>query len=171
MTTLVNTKSDLVSNQDLPVANSPRILNGQIVNGGMGRHKAASVAFGASESNNSVYRLFSIGSRDRISSLKLVADAMTGLSAIDVGLYDTAANGSAVVSQHLFEQDFDISAGLTTPREERYQALAAASMEEAVWQLLGLSSDPGKDYDVAITATTRGAATGTIAGELVYISP
>ena len=44
-------------------------------------------------------------------------------------------------------------------------------MESQVWQLLGLSADPLKAYDVAMTATTRGANGGNVALEMDYVSP
>lgn len=162
--TVVNTKATVVTNQDREtVSGLPNLLNPLFLYKGAVKTQTALVALGASESNNSTYRVGRVRSSDRIKAIGIISDAMAGLTAVDVGLYDTAANGGAVVSQHLFVTGLDIHLGLTTPSNVRWTNLLAASAEQRVWEMLSLASDPNKEYDVVLTATTRGSATGNIA--------
>ena len=165
MTTQVNTKVTIISNADNEAVNgAPVLLSPRQLKGGTVREQVGQFAFGASESNNSTYRVGRVSSGERVSSILLVNDALTSSAVVDIGLYDIAANGGAVVSQHLFAQGASMTSARTAaPYDARFAALNANTAEQAVWQLLGLSADPGKEYDLVLTATTRGTGTGNCA--------
>jgi hypothetical protein len=168
---VVNTKALAISNNDRSaVSGSPDIVNALLISGGKVISKVGLCAKLTTDSNNSVYRFARISSSSRISSAVIICDAMAGLTAVDVGLYDVAANGGAVVSQHLFSTGVDLHTGNTTPLEQRFVNLAAASIEQPVWKLLGLSADPQKSYDVCLTATTAGAIAGNIGMEVLEVT-
>lgn len=172
MSGVVNVKATAITNSDREfVSGLPNNLNPLLIASGKVKARVGLCAKGAADSNNSVYRFARIASRDRIKSLTYMFDAIAGLTAVDIGAYDTAINGGAVVSQHLFATGVDVHLGQTAPVEARYLNLAAATAEQALWQLLGLASDPGKDYDLAFTATTAGGNAGNMLGEVLYVTP
>ncbi|MCG8394199.1 MAG: hypothetical protein MI745_14065 [Pseudomonadales bacterium] len=114
----------------------------------------------AADDNGSIYRLFRINSSDVIYSLELSNDAITGGSDYDIGLYDITTDG-AVVDKDVFADGISVaSAG------DKTNVLTAPDIAELnlpVWDLVsGVTENPQKQYDVAITANTVGSAAGTI---------
>ena len=170
--TVVNTKADIVSNLDREVVlGLPATLNNKLVYGGKLREQAGQLAIAAGDSANSVYRFGRIKSSARVSSIGLICGANGTGGVMDIGLYDIAANGGAVVSQHLFATGVDIHAAIAEPSEVGFANLTADQTEEAVWQLLALSADPGKEYDLCGTLTTNGGTAAKIALKLRYVEP
>lgn len=113
------------------------------------------------DSNNSVYRFLRVSSNWVINSILLTNDAITGMTAVDCGLYDV--NTGAAVSQALFATGQDLSSARTSVGLNlRFVTSNIDTTEKQLWQLLGLSEDPQKQYDLCLTATTAGAGAGTI---------
>lgn len=165
----VNVKATAVANLDRAASGLPILLNPRQLTSGAKRSRVGYCAAGAGDGDNSTYRFARIGSAVLLTSIKLVYSAAAGFTALDLGLWDTAANGGLVVSQHLFCTGLDVHlAG--GPTEERFTNLAADTTEQQVWQLLGLAADPGREYDVVGTATTRGAAAAKLACLVEYLS-
>lgn len=155
---VVNTKSTLITNREaLPATMSKAELAGNYT-----KHPVGLVEVAAADSDTSVYRFFSVRSSDRIHALLLKNDAITAGTSYDFGLYDTLANGGAVVDADLFASAVDLSSGRTTDTDILNEALDIDKSEKQVWELLGLSADPGKEYEVCATANTVGSAAGTI---------
>lgn len=143
-----------------------------------GDTQAATLAAGAS-----TYRFGRIRSSDYVDTMRLVTTADAGTTTVvDIGLYDllTSTNGGAVVDQTYFASSFSLKDGAIT-RGAASAALSAdqtfesgvtggliTNAEKRVWECLGLTSDPGKEYDVAMTLT--GACDGTATALLqVYV--
>lgn len=153
-------KSTPITNADA----SPVTLNKANVDGGRVRYKrGVATAVLAAADVGSTYRFFRIKSNDLVASLRLDNIAFGGAAAVDIGLYDTAANGGAVVDADFFASAVAVIAAqqqLDVTRESG--VITVANMEKRVWELLGLSADPVKDYDVAATVTTIFAAAGAM---------
>ncbi len=115
----------------------------------------------AADDNGSVYRLFKVNSCDTILSLEISNDAITGGTDYDVGLYDIGVGG-AVADKDIFADGLDLSSA--TDKTNALTAPDIAELAGEIWDIAGLSltSDPQKEYDVAITANTVGTAAGTI---------
>jgi hypothetical protein len=94
-------------------------------------------------------------------SLTLFCDAITS-AAGDLGLYRTASDGGAVVSQTLFASAQSIASAITLGTNVRFEQDDVANVEKRVWELLGLSADPNLEYDVTLTLTAAATAGGTI---------
>lgn len=156
---VVNTKSTAITNADA----SSRVPNNPYIEGGMLRSSVAKVNIAAADSNTSTYRLMRLHSSLRLQSLKLFFDAITGGTSFKLGLYDTAANGGAAVSSALFMNAADLSAGSVLGVEVLCQNNSIANMEKRIWELLGLSADSFKDYDLVLTAVTIGTSGGNVA--------
>lgn len=155
--TAANSLSVVVSNADA----KPRIPNQSWQSGAEDQTLAATVECLSTDADGSTYRMFRVPSGARIVSLKWAFDAMSGFTSAGLGVYKTAADGGAAVSAALFSATVDVHAGLGFT-DATYGALDIAKCNGRLWEMLGLSTDPFLEYDIVITGTTRGSATGTI---------
>lgn len=155
---VVNTKSNIVTNAD----GDPRVKNPALIMGGRLREQVGTVEVAAADDDTSTFRMGRVHSSWRISSLELFNDAITAGTSYDLGLYDIAANGGAVVNATLFASAVDLSSARVAPLDIRYEAGDIINVEKAIWELLGLTADPGKFYDLVLRANTIGSAAGTI---------
>jgi hypothetical protein len=166
---VANTKSTIVTNADA----APVTLTPAYVKDGRLREQAATVETAAADDAGSVYRLFRVHSSWRISDILIGHDAITNMTTADVGVYDTAANGGAVVNVSLFASALNMSSASAGLVNHTYEATATNidKIEKRLWELLGLTSDPNKEYDIAVTATTNDpSVAGTISGLCRYVS-
>jgi hypothetical protein len=169
-------KSTAVTNSTAtpPVQNPIGIEGGRVtraVNGLVtltsGNTEAATLAAGAS-----TYRAGKIRSSDYYDMLRIVTTADAGTTTVvDVGLYDiSSVNSGAVIDQDFFCSSLSLKDGaiVTTgtgvnASNQTFEAGAAGGLitnaEKRVWECLGLTSDPHKEYDVVLTLT--GACDGT----------
>lgn len=166
---IVNTKSTIVTNADA----TPRVESKLWYDGARVYESVATVEMAAADDDNSIYRLFRVRSNWRITNLEIANDVVTGASANDVGLYDTADNGAAVVAScgtlWASALDFTSAAGFT---DRTYEATATNidKVDKQVWELAGLTSDPNKEYDICIKSTTACTGTsGTVSAKMKYI--
>lgn len=165
---VVALKSGPITNRDA----SPKVLNNPIVGGGFAKIAAGVVETGSADSIASTYRMLSLPSNARVSSLRVFCDAIATAPAGDIGLYKTTADGGAVVDVDFFATAQLFSSALQGT-EVKHEANAnngdIANLEKPIWSALGLTSDPGIMYDVVITLTVATTAAGTIGLECVYV--
>lgn len=123
----------------------------------------ASIA--AADDDGSVYRMVRLPSNAVISQLNVLNDAITGGSDFDLGVYDTEDNGGAVVDKDLFASAISFVGQRTLPLNALFESGTVDIVENntRLWELLGLSEDPQKDYDICFTGNTVGSAAGDIA--------
>lgn len=163
---VANTKSNHITNADA----TPVVLVNPVEYNGILRGTAGTVETLAADDAASVYRLCRVPSNARIESIKLASDAITGATAADVGVYQTAANGGAVLDADFFATDVDISTAAIAFTEVLLEATATdiAKCDMPLWELLGLSADPGREYDICVTVNDVTAA-GTISMKVLYV--
>ena len=160
---IVNTKATAVGNADsIPVVISNRTLVRAPVMASVGV-----VAKAASDNDTSVFRFVRVPSNARIISVNRANTAITAGTSYQIGVHETAANGGAAVSAGLFAATQDLSTA-STGTASRYIAAPVTTGEQALWQLLGLSADPRKDYDITMTGVTAGTGAGTLLLEVAY---
>lgn len=127
---------------------------------------AGYVANAADDSANSIQRFCRVPSNARISSVLLTTGDATLAGNIDIGIYQTADNGSAVVDADLFASALALTGGPFTNNDVTYESgeYTAAESVKPLWEVLGLSADPKREYDIASTITTTfdGAAVGQL---------
>src|ERR1044072_77476 len=91
---VVNTKSTAISNRDAaPMVPPPAHLVR-----GISYQAVGTVEKAGSDSNASVYRVARLRSSDRVSTVHVLNDAITGGTSYDVGLYKTSDAGGAGVA-------------------------------------------------------------------------
>lgn len=120
----------------------------------------ATLEMAAADSNNSIYRFCRVWSGCRLQHVWLRNDAITSATAVDFGLWDIS--DGAVVSQALFADDVSLASARTQPTDLLHYSLNIDKAEKRIWELLGLSADPQKEYDVAAIATAKGGGAGTL---------
>lgn len=167
---VVTTKSTAITNRDA----TPAVLNSANVSKGELRESQGFAVIANGDSAGSIYPLFEIRSSDRVSQILVYSPDIGTTTAGDVGLYDTTANGGAVVDVDFFASAVSLSGGALNGSDITFEAGAAggsiANGEKRVWEALGLSSDPGKTYDVALTLTGAADAAGNALFRMRFVS-
>lgn len=162
----VSKSSSFITNRD----SSPSVRSNSVISKGVLMEAIGTLESSAADDIGSKYKMCSIPSNARISQVLLTCDDLGSTGAVDIGLYQTTENGGAVV-----DADFFASAQvLTTALEFSNVMLESgvideAEMEQPVWQLLGLSADSKRDYDVVLTATQAIELAGTITLQVRYV--
>lgn len=157
---VVTVKSTVISNLEA----IPNILNKAFLARGRLHHARGICTATNGDSIASIYRFCRIKSNDLVNRLEINNATWGAACTADFGLYDTAANGAAVVDQDFFATAVDMNAARLAPlditREAGAGPATVANMEKRVWEALGLTSDPSKEYEVCATLIAAAAATG-----------
>lgn len=120
----------------------------------------------AADTDGFIYRLFPIASTAKILAIHLSCDAITAGTDYDIGVYQTRKNGGAVISKDCLLDGQTMATalrdanGFTKPNID--------SLNKVLWEHAGLTADPVRDLDIAVTANTVGTAAGTITVRVVY---
>lgn len=163
---VVTTKATAITNRDA----TPQVLNNAILEGGIPREFVGTIEAGNGDSIGSKYLFGSIPSNARVSQILLSVDGGGTVGAGDIGLYDTTANGGAVVDADFFASAQSIVAALTNSDVTHESGVfGKEDVEKRVWEALGLASDPKKDYDVVMTLTTATDAAQTVSLRGKYV--
>ena len=163
---VANTKSTEVTNADAtpPVKTHVSVSHGRL------HEKVGTVEIAAADDAASVYRMVRVHSSWRVSEIKRFNDAITSGSAYDCGIYDTAENGGAAVDADLFGADITLVSASVVGVEDTFEALNIDKIEKPLWELLALSADPGKWYDLAYTGDTPGSGAGTLSARVRFVA-
>lgn len=123
----------------------------------------------AADDDGSVYGLFLVNSNDVPKSCDIQTTAITGGTDYDLGLYNydlgSGSIGAVVDKDVLMDGQTMASASVAL---NGLQTVTAANRGKTFWELAGETSDPQKQYIVALTANTVGTAAGTIHVDLEY---
>jgi hypothetical protein len=148
---LVNTKSAAITNADA----SPPVANNGSVDGAFVRCKVGTCVTTLADDIDSVYRFVRVPSNARIKKVSFGSGATGATGIVHVGLFQTAANGGAVVDADLFASLLDPGAAAIVFGDITHESGQYTFAESLMplWQVIGLSSDPGREYDIAAQAT------------------
>lgn len=164
----------IVAKKSTRITNAEAVLqtyDNVVVNHGRKRTAAATVELASGDSAASTIRMVRVHSSWRIASIMLFCDAITS-GAADIGLYQTAANGGAVVDADAYASAQTIATASKTGIECRFESAATdiAKIEQQVWQDAGLTADPNRYYDLTLILTADTSAAGTVSLEVTYIA-
>jgi hypothetical protein len=117
----------------------------------------------ATQASGDTIRLVRVPSNARIDAVLLTTGDATTAGAIDIGVYQTAGNGGAVVDADLFASALALTGGPFTRSDQTWESGQYTYAESCLplWEALGLSTDPNRDYDIVATVTTTGDGMGT----------
>lgn len=146
---------------------TPRTTNSPAVGGaGLLSEVVGLVTPAADDSANSIHRFVRVPSNARISQVLFSSAIATTAGAFNLGVYQTSENGGAVVDADLFASAQSLSAAALQNADLTYESgeYTHAESVKPLWEVLGLSSDPSRDYDLAATISTtyNGAATAQL---------
>lgn len=126
----------------------------------------------ATQAAADIVRFVRVPSNARIDAVLLSTADATTAGAIDIGVYQTAGNGGAVVDADLFASALALTGGPFFNSDQTFESTQYTYAESCLplWQVLGLTADPNREYDIAATVTTTGDAMGTtMALEVRYV--
>lgn len=165
---VVTVKSSQITNRDA----TPVVLsNGRLTRSPV-QHARGKVSIANGDSIASKYLVCSIPSNAIPVSVRITSPDIGTTTIADVGLYQTTANGGAVVDADFFGSAVSLSGGALAKSDitnENGAIATPANSEKPVWELLGLTSDPNRDYDVALTLTAAADAAGDVLVEVDYV--
>ncbi len=159
-----NLKSGYITNREA----TPSVLSNS--QGGEVR-RAWGVVEAAGGDAGSTYRFCSIPSNARAITVRFASDDLSGAGAtMDIGLYQTPANGGAVVDADFFASALDVATTAVAFTDITYERAATriADAEKPLWEQLGLTADSQRDYDVTGVSAVA-AATGTMYVLVEYV--
>lgn len=168
---VVNVNATALTNRD----STPVILSNPIIAAGRIVVSCGVVTATSGNSIASTYRFCSIPSNARPTSVLVSCDALGGATAGTIDIYDTTANGGAIVAStgtKAINGGISLVAALASSESFGGGTAAAGytplNREKALWSLLALASDPNKFYDVVLTLTAAVTSTGGIAINFEY---
>ena len=164
---VVNVLSSVITNRDAV----PPTLNKRALAGMEMRHARAKVAIANGDSAASIYRVLEIPSNAIPISVRVSSPDIGTTTAADIGLYQTTKNGSAVAEVDVFASALALSGGALSKSEVVNEAAAVATpanSEKRIWELLGLTADSQRSYDVCLTLTGAADAAGDVLLEVDY---
>lgn len=175
--TSYNITSTVISNRDA----TPKVLTDALVSGGELLESEGYVqTHGSADAADSLYRLCSVPSNARISSLEFQADALGSGAALDVGVYWptfiplgaglSASKASAVINTQLFASALGCSAATAATNVVNQSTNNTIVKQELpLWSAAGLASDPGIELDIVVHVQTAIAAQGYIGLKARYV--
>ena len=163
---VVNVKSTAVTNADA----TTQTLNKKGLTNGVVKVARGTVETTNGDDIGSKYRLCRLPSRARIVNIQLWSDDIGTTTIADFGLYDTAANGGAVVDADCFGSAVSLKDGAVAGTMIHHESAVygVEDIEQQLWEIAGASTDPQKDYDFTATLTAAADAAGTISALVFY---
>lgn len=166
----VSLSSTQITNRDASprVRSASRIVKAQLYS------SIGTLETSAADDIGSKYNLCSVPSNARMSRLLLSCDSLGTAGAADIGLYQTTENGGAVVDADFFASAQSLTSALAQSDVMLEANGANASigkddLEKPLWEIIGLSEDPKRDYDIVMTLTTATIDAGTVTMEALYV--
>lgn len=166
----VSISSTVITNRDA----SPRVISNSRISKGMVVSTCGTVEATAANDIGSKYILCSVPSNARIQQVLLSCDSLGTAGAANIGIYQTTDNGGAVVDADFFASAQVLTSALAN-LDVTFEALGAnasydkAEIEMPLWQVLGLTADSKRDYDIVATLSAANVDAGTVSLQVTYV--
>jgi hypothetical protein len=159
-------KSPYIANRDA----TPVVATDAFLSGGEVRSAQGVVTVSATAATGSTYPLVSVPSNARVKSLRMDNGALGGTATLQVGVYwptqlppaipaSLSATASAAISAAFFASAYAASAALTAQDILNQSGNNTPILQgEALWQAVGLASDPHCYLDIVAEIITHPAA-------------
>ena len=164
-----NTKSTAITNND----STPAVMNDARLDGAVVREKVGTVEIAAADDNDSVYRMVRLHSSWRLSEVTRFNDAITSGTDFNIGFWDTAENGGALILENALADAVSLASASLTGVSEMYEAgsgVGVEDIEQRIWQMAGLTSDPNKFVDLCYKGVAVGSGAGTLSVRVRFVS-
>lgn len=163
----VSVSSTQITNRDA----TPKVLSNARLTRGTMLVSCGYAESSAADDIGSKYKMCSVPSNARIHSVLLSCDSTGTAGAADVGIYQTTENGGAVVDADFFTAAKSLATALKNS-DVTFGNTAGYGVEEGekpLWEALGLTSDPKRDYDIVLTVTTATVSAASIFLQCAYV--
>lgn len=162
---VVTVKSARISGRD----STPPVRGGLTLGPRRLYDDVATVEVTNGDSIASKFVLATVPSHASMRELLVYCDAITSAAA-DFGVYRTTQDGGAVVDADAFGSAVSLATAITTGTNILHESgvLDISEIEQPLWQILGLTADPGVDYDIVATLTAAATASGTLTVAVKY---
>jgi len=151
--------TDLVAN----TLASPQVLNDAAELHGVLRVAAGTAELLAGDStDNDIVLLAPISSKASISTLLVGSDTLGGSCTFNVGVHNY---DGTVADEDCFATAVADAAAMT---DVRYEVATINTTGQKLWEIAGLSSDPGGMLYVSITFNATGGTAGTLSWNINY---
>lgn len=143
---------------------TPKVATNAAVSAGRLMEACSVATVSATQASGDIIRFVRVPSNARISEVLLTTADATTAGNIDIGVYQTDDNGAAVVDADLFASALALTGGPFVNSDQTFESGEYTYAESAkpLWEVLGLSADPGREYDICATVTTTFDAAGTV---------
>lgn len=160
---VTNNKSTVIANRDA----TPKVLTDSYLSGGLYEEAQGSFKAAAADSAGSQYRLVSIPSNARVSSIFWQADAVGsgGPTQFDCtiwypttvplggGAFLASGSSAAIISSSIFATALTANSAVALTEITNQSTNYSIPLQETpLWNVLGLASDPEVDFDIGFTA-------------------
>lgn len=163
---MANVDSTLISNR----AATPRVANDPWTNAKVKTTGPGILEVSTAEDAADILTFCQIKSNATVKQVLLSCDAVAVGGAMDIGLYQTADNGGAVVDADFFASAQVVTTALVDSNVAHESGVyGIEDKNKPIWEALGLSEDPQIDYVVAGTITTDMGGAGTLCVEVTYV--
>lgn len=149
----------------------PRVLSNARISRGAMQVSCGYVESLVADDIGSKYKFCAIPSNARVHSVLLSSDSSGTAGAMDIGIYQTTENGGAVVDADFFKAAQSVATAIKNT-DVTFGNTGGYGVEEAempLWQALGLTSDPKRDYDVVGTVTTALVSATSMFIQVAYV--
>ena len=133
------------------------------LNGAKVRYTVDTIVKATTDGDTSVFYLGNpLPSNAVINQIILENDALAGATDVDLGFYDTITNGSAVISKDCLLDGASLASASSGFGTNGFTKPTIANKHKQLWEIAGLSANPKKLMQTALTFNTAGSATGNI---------
>ena len=159
-------KSTTITNRDA----SPVVLSNSNIKNARMREFVGTIETNGDDSTGATYIFGTLPSNARVSQILLSVDGNNTGGTLNVGLYRTTVDGSAVVDADLFASAQALGTILTDSNITHESGVfGIEDLEKPLWEALGLSADPNLDYDLVGTIVTADDAADTISVKCRFV--
>jgi hypothetical protein len=131
------------------------------LNGARSRIVVDTIAKATTDGDASVFYLGApLPSNAVIHRIQLDFDAITGATDVDLGFYETVSAGAAVIVKDCLLDGQSLQTA--TKGVDAFTKPAIENKHKQLWEIAGLTADPKKLFQPAITFNTAGSAAGDI---------
>jgi hypothetical protein len=174
--TTYNILSTALTNRD---ANPKVLTDAAISNGHVAQAQGYVQTNGGADGIGSTYRLCSVPSNARISSVDWQTSGLGTSCTLDIGVwYPTyipvgaglaASSASAVINTTLFASGVAASSAVAVTNLMTTANVAINNQEKELWELAGLTSDPGINLDIVAYVKAAVALQGYVGMRVGYV--
>lgn len=114
------------------------------------------------DGDDSVMHILRLKTTDVPISLIRYNDALSGATDVDIGIYAPLRDGGAVYSADCFADGISLASASVVGVQQRFTSADINGCKKMMWELAGLTADPGGEMDICLTLNTAGSAAGDI---------